>query len=366
VKIAHLEYGRHLYGGARQVQHLIAGLSRSGVENVVICRPGAALAERCPARHVELPLYGDLDLGTVRRLRRVLRAEQPDVLHVHSRGGADLFGGVAGRAEGIATVLTRRVDNPEPRFWAQLKYRNYDAIAAISRAVELELVERAGILPARVRRIVSAVDPSVYGGRDAARDALERRWQLGRDERVIGIVAQLIERKGHDVLLAALPAIADRHPRVRVLCFGQGPRADRLRRRIAADPLLRERVVLAGHEPALEQYMPGFDLLVHPARAEGLGVAVLEAMSCGVPVIASAVGGLAESIEHARTGLLVPPDDPSALAAATIALLDAPARAQALAEAARASVAARHSVADMTARYLDLYGMLGARRHALH
>jgi glycosyltransferase involved in cell wall biosynthesis len=367
VKIAHLEYGRYVYGGARQVQHLVTGLAHSGVENVLICRPGSSLAHApCAAKLVELPMYGDFDLGVVRRLRAVLRQERPDVLHVHSRGGVDVFGGLAGRAEGIATVLTRRVDNAEPLYWARFKYSNYDAVAAISRAIHTQLVDVVGLPAARVHRIASAVDAAGFCDRGTARKALAERYGIAQDEFVIGVVAQLIARKGHDVLLTALPAILRRHPRVRVLCFGRGPRAAALQRRIDAEPPLRQHVQLLGYEPALERLMPGFDLLVHPAQAEGLGVAVLEAMSCGVPVVASRVGGITDCIEHARTGILCQSGDDAALADATVALLDAPERRCGIARAAKASVSERNSIAAMTAAYTRLYAKLTGANHVFH
>jgi glycosyltransferase involved in cell wall biosynthesis len=263
-------------------------------------------------------------------------------------------------------VLTRRVDNAEPLLWARFTYRHYDAVAAISRAIHAQLVDVVGLPAARVHCIASAVDAADFSDRATARAALADRYGIRQGEIVIGIVAQLIARKGHDVLLTAMPAILRRHPRVRVLCFGRGPRAAALQRRIDAEPTLREHVHLLGYEPALERFMAGFDLLVHPAQAEGLGVAVLEAMSCGVPVVASKVGGITDCIEHTRTGMLCQSGDGAALADATVALLDAPERRRDIARAAKASVSERNSIAAMTAAYTRLYAKLMSASHVLH
>ena len=81
-----------------------------------------------------LPWRGDLDLGAVGRLRRLIRATRPDLVHLHSRRGADLLGALAARLEGLPVVLSRRVDNPEPRAWVALKYRLHDRIVTISEA----------------------------------------------------------------------------------------------------------------------------------------------------------------------------------------------------------------------------------------
>src|SRR5690606_15227889 len=143
MRVAHVESGRHLYGGARQVLHLIEGLDARGVDNVLVCTAGSAIAAEAAGRCrvIELPLAGDVDPWAVRRLRRALSAARPDIVHVHSRRGADLYAGLAASGAPWRTVLSRRVDQREVAPWARIKYRPYAAIVAISRAVERELVE---------------------------------------------------------------------------------------------------------------------------------------------------------------------------------------------------------------------------------
>ena len=360
MKVVHLESGRHLYGGARQVDYLMTGLARRGIDNVLVCRPGAEIARTASgARVIQLPMHGDLDWPTIRRLRRVLRAERPACLHVHSRAGADLFGGLAARAEGIPAVVTRRVDNREPRVWARTKLARYDAIAAISSAVRNWLVDEIGLPCERVNSIASAVDGRGFAARGGARQTLARRYGIGPETPVIGVVGQLIRRKGHDVVLAAMPAVLARVPEARLLIFGRGPDERTLRLHSARHGLDRH-VTLAGYDATLRELLAGFDLLVHPARREGLGVAVLEALSCGVPVVASRTGGLVDVIRDGRTGRAVAPDDPAALASAIVEMLLDPARRHALAERGRQYVHARHSVDAMTTAYLSLYRQCGA------
>src|SRR5262245_43605826 len=126
MRILHLEAGRHLYGGAAQVRYLIDGLAGAGVENVLVCPEGSEIAAApSSARVVPLPLRGDLDVGMLPRLAPVIRTAQPDVVHVHSRRGADVFGGIAARLAAVPAVLTRRVDSDEPAWLARLKYQPY-------------------------------------------------------------------------------------------------------------------------------------------------------------------------------------------------------------------------------------------------
>ncbi|HUQ52537.1 MAG TPA: glycosyltransferase, partial [Gammaproteobacteria bacterium] len=94
MRIAHIEAGRHLYGGAAQVRYLIEGLTGRGVENLLFCPPGSDLGAALPAQQVvELPMHGELDVTLLPRLARTLKRTQPDLVHVHSRRGADLYGG---------------------------------------------------------------------------------------------------------------------------------------------------------------------------------------------------------------------------------------------------------------------------------
>jgi glycosyltransferase involved in cell wall biosynthesis len=305
VKIVHIEAGRHLYGGAQQVAYLVDALAERGISNVVVCPRGAAIAGRvaASAEVVEAPFGGDLDFTLPARLRSVLAKVDPDLVHVHSRRGADLYAGLAAGGHWPA-VLTRRVDSAEWAPWARFKYTRYARVVAISRAVERALLA-AGLPRERVQLVPSGVDAERYRPDPGARTRLLAAFSLPEDAFVAGVVAQLIPRKGHRELLDWIPSLAARHPRLVVLCFGRGPLAERIEREIAARGVERH-VVLAGFRDDLPTLLPGLDALLHPATAEGLGVAVLEALACGVPVVASAVGGLVDVIEPGVHGLLVP------------------------------------------------------------
>lgn len=373
-----------MLGGANQVCRLVRGLRERGVANVLVCPPGdiaearirgfsftagfAGQGEVAWARPggdgtTVLPMGGDLDFGLARRLRAVFSSVRPDIVHVHSRRGADLFAGRACLAEGLPAVLTRRVDHPEPAFWARFKYRPYRMIVAISRAVEAELTGRAALERARVRRIPSAVNPHEFLPDRTARARLRAEFTLPEDAFVAAVSAQLIGRKGHDVLLACLPELVQRHPQLRVVCFGDGPLKRRLRRMIVALGLGRH-VQLAGFRRDLSSLLPGVDVLVHPARREGLGVALLEAMSSGVPVVASAVGGIVDVVEPGVEGLLVPPDNARELGAALERIIGDARLRKRMGLAGRSRVQRDFSVGLMAERYLDLYREVLADAHA--
>ena len=361
MRIAHLEAGRHLYGGAAQVRYLVDGLTARGVDNLLLCPAGSELARGAPAATVRaLPMRGDLDLTLPLRLVRALARFRPDVVHVHSRRGADIYGGLAAALAGVPAVLTRRVDAAEPNWLARWKYKPYAAIVALSRAIEAQLAA-AGVDTARVVRIPSAVDTARYRPDAAARARLLAAFALPNDAIVVGVVAQLIERKGHDTLLASLAELIRVEPTLRVLLFGRGPLGPKLRAQIAACGL-GGHVTLAGFRADLPELLPGLDVLAHAAVREGLGSALLEAASAGVPVVAYAAGGVPDAVVDGMTGLLVPVGDAAALRAALARLLAGRVERARLGAAARAHAERHFGIDGLVDAHFTLYArVLGER-----
>jgi glycosyltransferase involved in cell wall biosynthesis len=161
-----------------------------------------------------------------------------------------------------------------------------------------------------------------------------------------------MHRKGLDVLLRAVASLRD--PRLCVLLAGDGPEAAALRA-LAAELQLGSAVQFLGRRNDAGDLLAACDLFVLPSRAEGLGVAALEALGAARPVIASKVGGLADLIQHERSGLHVPPDDPAALAAAIARLRDDPLLRERLAAAGPARVDEGFRVAQYVERHLAVY-----------
>jgi len=363
MRIAHVEAGRHLYGGAAQVGYLLEGLNGRGVENVLLCPEGSELAAATSAARVRpLPMRGELDVALLPRLAGELKRLKPDLVHVHSRRGADLYGGFAAALAGIPAVLTRRVDAPEPAAFARFKYRPYRAVVVLSRAIERQLMD-AAVARERIVLIPSGVDTQRYRPDAAARGRLRAAFALSADALVVGVVAQLIERKRHSWLFALLPALLREFPQLTVVCFGRGPLEGRLRAELA-ERGLQSRVVLAGFRADLPALVPGLDLLAHPASREGLGLSLLEAASAGVPVVACAVGGVPDIVVDGETGMLVPRDDTAAFGQALRALLVSPDERARRGTAARRHVERRFDTARLVAAHHSLYTHLLGERAA--
>ncbi len=355
MKILHVETGLHLYGGAQQVAFLLRGLTDRGVQNLLACPPGAAIGQHFAGSAVkvlDVPCGGDADLGFVFRVRRILRQHQPDLVHLHSRRGADVLGAIGARLADKPVVLSRRVDNPESRSWVACKYRLHDRVIAISQGIA-EVLAAEGVPASKLRVVRSSLDPKPWQ-QPEPRATLLAEFGLPTDVLVIGIVAQLIERKGHRVLFDALRTLPDR-ARLRVICFGQGPLDESLRRE-AAD--LGDTVRFAGFRKDLNRWVGALDLLVHPALMEGLGISLLQASAAGVPIIACRAGGMPEAVADGVSGVLVEPGDVAGLAAALSALVGDPALRAKLGTQGRTRIEREFSVKAMVDGNLAVYDEL--------
>jgi glycosyltransferase involved in cell wall biosynthesis len=355
VKILHVETGRHLYGGPQQVLYLIEALAARGHDSTLVCPPGSGIdnaARSLGIRVQNLFCAGDLDLPFAYRLSQYFGREKPDLVHCHSRRGADILGGLAASYADIPAVVSRRVDNTELRLVAALRYRPFRKVIAISEAIADVLRDR-GVEEDRLTVIRSAVDTTQF---DVTPDCDEFRREFGlqQDDFVIIAAGQLIPRKGHRFLLEAVADLHHSHPPFRLIIFGEGYLNNQLRSQAGALGL-GDVVQFAGFREDLDSWLGCVDLFVHPALAEGLGVAALKAQAAGIPVVAFAAGGLVEAVAHGETGILVPAEDVTELQDAIATLFDDDAMRARMGAAGRERMQNEFSVDTMADRHVELY-----------
>jgi glycosyltransferase involved in cell wall biosynthesis len=353
--ILHVETGMSLYGGAQQVLYLLQGLKARGHVNVLVCPRNSAIGGRAAQyadRLYALRMRGDHDLPFIWHLRRVIRRERPDIVHIHSRRGADTLGGIAAQLAGVKTVLSRRVDNTETRPLVRIKYRLYDGVITISRGIR-EVLLAEGLPATKIHCVPSAVDVALYR-RECDRAWFTDTFGVPPAATTIGVIAQLIARKGHRHLLDAMPAILRAQPGTRLLLFGRGPMKEELRQHIARLGIA-DHVTLTGFREDMPRIIGCLDLVVHPALKEGLGVSLLQAAGAGIPIVATRVGGIPEAVHDGENGLLVPPADAAALAEAIGRLLAEPPLRRTMGERGRVLVERDFSVDAMVSGNLRVY-----------
>jgi glycosyltransferase involved in cell wall biosynthesis len=179
------------------------------------------------------------------------------------------------------------------------------------------------------------------------------------------MVAQFIARKGHVTLLDALPKVLKQHPKLKVILFGQGPLWDEIDARVKGDALLAKRVQLPGFRKDLDRILPCLDVLAHPAHMEGLGVSLLQAAACGVPLVGGRAGGIPEIIQPGLNGELITPGDTAALVRELNKVLGSTELRQRYGQAGRQWVVERFSVDAMVEGNLGVYRRAVAKRQAV-
>jgi len=359
LRILHVETGMNLYGGALQVHYLLRGLANhEDIESMLVCPEGSAIAEAAMGNVKTLhavPMEGDLDLLFIPRLMSIIKKENPDIIHLHSRRGADILGGIAAKLSGTPCILTRRVDNPENRLWARVKYRLYDRVVTISECIQDVLISE-GISPNKITCVPSAVDIDRYAG-PWDRTGFRDRFDLPSKGPVCGVIAQLIKRKGHRFLIEAVPAILGSVPDAVFLFFGKGPEEEELKN-LCLKAGLVDKVRFAGFREDLDDYLGCLDLVIHPALMEGLGVSLLQASAAGVPIVGTRAGGIPEVVVDGVNGSLIVPGDQEELARASIRILTDPELASRLGEGGRHLVREKFSIETMVRGNFEVYRSL--------
>lgn len=358
MRIVHLELGRHLYGGAKQVVYLINAIhaQNAPIEQHLVCAKEsdiAALSLPGCVTHA-LPYAGEVDMSMLWRLAGLVRAVKPDILHVHSRRGADVWGALIAHKTGIPAICTRRVDNIECAL-NKFKYAQYKAVISISNGVKKVVSARC---PATVHQQVihSAVDLAEFNY-SADKAWFCRKFDIPDDVKVIANFAQLITRKGQSELISAMQEVIRQHPDTLCLLFGKGKMQAEYQRQIDHAGL-QQHVRLCGFTNEVAIILPNIDLLVHPAHAEGLGVILLQAGACKVPVIASPSGGIPEIIIEQQTGWLTPAGNTQLLSDAIVNALNSTNLRQHYRKNLFDHVSNHFSTASMADSYIALYNKI--------
>jgi glycosyltransferase involved in cell wall biosynthesis len=345
VRVLHLHRIGGIGGSERHLLTLLPALAERGVDVRFL---GLDDTSRIPdpfyndltVPYERIPAPRDLDPRLARHVRRATRAA--DLVHTHLVH-ADVYGALGARR----LVSTKHNDDPFRvgafRFVERALARRASRIIAITDALARFQVERVGLPVDKVEVIHYGLDqpPAAWGTNPPDK--------VPETARVLLAVCRLEPQKGLDVAVRALPVIRSRHPDAVLVVLGEGPQRAELER--LADEL-HVPVALVGRVSDVNAWLRRADLLVHPARWEGFGLALLEAMLASLPVVATQVSSIPEIVVDGETGLLVPVDDPPALAQAVSRVLDDPSD---LGARGRERARAEFSVARMADRTLDVY-----------
>ncbi len=339
-------------GAEKTIVRLAASLPRDRYAVAVAALQGrsgriaADLAAAGVPAH-DLRMRTKLDVGGALRLRALLTRERIEVLYsflFHANLMGRLVGGWCGVPVRIGAERIASWEGPIRRLLNRVTGGLATRVVAVSEAVREETARTLGIARERIAVIPNGVDTHAFT--PASRPVAAP---------VIGCTGRLHRKNGHPTLLDAFAAIRQAVPEARLLLVGDGPERGSLERAVSRRGW-GGIVTFAGEQADVRPWLHRIAVYVQPSISEGMSNSILEAMASGLPVVATRVGGTPEVVEDGVSGLLVPPEDPAALATALVTLLGDPARRAAMGAAGRDRVARRFSQAEMirrTTEFLD-------------
>jgi glycosyltransferase involved in cell wall biosynthesis len=362
-----LEKGRFTTGSVVQMYELARGLSARGHRVAVVSRPGGEVGERCRADGIPffpLPLRHEFDLASARRLARLFDQRGADVVHVHKgiAHSAALFATLFARKRPVL-VVNRGVSFPLDAA-SSLKYRfRLDAVVTVCEDIRRIVIDSGGVPPGKVHVVYAGVDLSRFDPARADGARVRREWGIQPDEELLVQVGAR-EWKGWRDLVSAAALLAGEFPRLRTAVVACKDEAERDRvLAFSRERGVKDRVLAIGFRGDMPDVLAAADV-VADLSSEGLGITgtIREAMALARPVIASSAGGNPELVEDGVSGLLVPPRDPRAGAAAVRRILSDPSLAARLGAAARERVVQGFSTGIRLDRIEELYSRLIAER----
>jgi glycosyltransferase involved in cell wall biosynthesis len=361
LRIAHLIESDGPGGAERIVAALAATLQDAGTQNVVFLPADGEgwLARELAGSSVVIETYRldtPLSPACARSLSAAFRHHGIDIAHSHEFSMA-VYGAWASWYAGVPHVITMHGS----RYYAGRLRRRLALRAAVEGRTRLAAVSHqlADHLSRDllIRRSRIEMVPNGVRFAPATRVTLRDELSLGPGDRLIVAIGNLYPVKGHRYAIDALAQLARRHPALHLAIAGRGELADGLIAQARALGI-GHRVHLIGLRSDVAAVLAAGDLFVLPSLSEGLPLALLEAMFAGTAIVASDVGEVGAALDRGRAGLLVPPGDAAALAAALDGILTHSERARALGRQAQARAAAEYDASNMVRRYRSMYDEL--------
>lgn len=363
-----------------RISHVVENLNRGGLERVVIdlakaqaaaghdCQvvclfEAGALAPELTSSGVPVIACGKrerADLRALARMRRALAAHRTEVLHSHN-GVPHYYAMAAALGLRLRRIVNTRHGMGQAgagsrREWLfRHSLRRADVAVAVSEAAGRRLTETRLVAADKLRIVPNGIHPAAFRARDGdARARLAASLGLPAQTQLVGFVGRLNWAKDLQTMIAAFARVLERRSDAALVLVGEGEERARLEAAIARAGI-GDRVFLLGDRGDVPRLLPAFSIFAMSSVSEGYSIALLEACASALPIVATDVGGNAEIVADGSTGLVVPPGEPEAFAAALLALLDDPRRAAAMGDAGRRWLLSNATFEVMAARYLALY-----------
>lgn len=345
--ILHTEWSDGWGGQERRIFTEMLGMRQRGHRLILAARPTCALARQAAAAGIPVefvPFAGKFHWPSIAQLRRLIQREGVQVVNTHS--GIDSWvGAFAARLAGVKLVRTRHLNLPLHRTWYNFVHFMAHRIVTCGEAMRRTLIETHGFPPEQLVSIPTGIDFSTFVPK---RERAAVRAELGiAPEAFMVLMAAVIRGvKRHEVAIRAFAQFRQARPDAKLVLAGDGPmRIDM--ERLCAELKVTDAVLFLGHRDDVPDLMQAADALVLTSDSEGVPQAVTQALGLGVPVVATAVGGVPELVIDGQTGLLAPKERPDCVAEGLARLAADPALAARLGAQARQHAQGHYSLTAM-------------------
>ena len=369
--IDNLQFG----GGERVFAQIIKGLPPEKYEISLASCPGGQFHQAIENRQVQFfptDFSKRLNFSLISSLSEIVKKNEIKI--VHGQGAraefyARLASRLAGKSKYISTVampvegfdvnpLKKKIYSLFDRF----SERFVDRFLVVSDVLRAKMIGEHGILAEKVVRIYNGIEVDHYlpRGENGSRAKIRNEFNIDADALLIGSVGRLVWQKGFEHLIQAMPRVLNEFPQTKVLIVGEGPLRDDLEA-LAQKLNTEKHIIFANFRKDVKEILSAIDILILPSLLEGFPMITLEGMAMKKPIIATAIDGIKEQIINGQSGVLIPPQDPKAMAEAIIRLGKDEDFAQHLGLEARRAVEEQFTVEKMVAEtervYLSLLGI---------
>jgi len=361
-----LEFG----GGERTFLQLIEGLPQNQYNIHVATSPRGTFSDvliKKGEKPIPINLMKRLSIGTLQRLIKIIKENNINI--IHSQGArTDFCSRMATRLlkskVGVVNTIAMPVEGYDVgllrkkiySFFDRFSERYVDYFIVISDALKKFLIDKHKIPPKKIFKIYNGIELNEYHPDNSDKSSMKIRKEFGidKDEFLIAGIGRLVWQKGFEYLIKAASEVLKEYPSAKFLIVGEGPLKDSLREKCRKLDI-EDKIIFAGFRSNIKEILTSIDILVMPSVREGFPMVTLEAMAMAKPIVATDINGIREQIDHDENGLLIPPEDPEAIADAIIFLFNNKEKSEQLGFAAKKKAEEKFSVEEMIKKTETVY-----------
>jgi len=306
MKVVHVSTATTWRGGEQQIAYLISELEKKNIEQVIVCAEYSAMQQYFLKQNISCKSFskkGAIDFSFAMNLSKIVKVEKPYIIHLHD-AHAHTAAIVAATFFGLKTplVLHRRVDfEVGKNIFSRFKYHHQQIKKIICVSDAIKNIMEKNVAPEKLITIHSATDCSRFS--NITQNILRTEFNIHPETKIIANIAALAPHKDYPTFLKTASLLKQKNIKAKFFIIGEGTERNKIEQLIS-ELNLQDDVILTGFRNDIDKIFPEIDLLLFTSETEGLGTTILDAFCCQVPVVATNAGGIAEMVEHEKTGLL--------------------------------------------------------------